>query len=187
MAGANVFKGYYKDPEKTKSVIKDEWYHTGDIGSFDNNGCLKIVDRVKNIFKLQQGEYIAPEKIENIYVKSIYVAQIFVYGNSLKNNLIAIVVPEEERIFEWAKENNCEQDMRTLCQNSELNAYILKNINDLGKEDGLKGFEQVKRIHLHYELFSLEKGLLTPTLKAKRNDLKKYFQKELDALYEGLD
>ncbi len=117
----------------------------------------------------------------------MYIAQIFVYGNSFKSNLIAIVVPEEEVINEWAKQNNCEQNMKKLCQNKDLNAFILKNLNDLGKEDGLKSFEQVKKIHLHYELFTLEQGLLTPTLKAKRNELKAYFQKELDALYEGLD
>lgn len=186
-AGTNIFQGYYKDEEKTREVLKDGWYHTGDIGSIEQNGCLKIVDRVKNIFKLQQGEYIAPEKIENIYVKSKYVAQMFVYGDSLKSSLIGILVPEETEIFEWAEEKKLSKDMEKLCQNTELNEIILKNINQTGKSTGLKGFEQVKKIHLHYELFSIEKGLLTPTMKAKRNDLKKYFQKEIDQLYKNMD
>ena len=102
------------------------------------------MDRVKNIFKLQQGEYIAPEKIENIYVRSRYVAQVFVYGNSLKSNLIGVVVPEEIILFEWAKENNLELDMNQLCQNTEFKKIILKDITNQGKIGGLKGFEQVK-------------------------------------------
>lgn len=83
--GTNVFSGYYKDPEKTQEVIDQEgWHHTGDIGMWMPNGTLKIIDRRKHIFKLSQGEYIVPEKIENIYSRSQYVHQVFVYGESLK-------------------------------------------------------------------------------------------------------
>lgn len=186
--GSNIFKGYFKDPEKTKAVLIDGWYHTGDIGTFNKDGTLKIVDRVKNIFKLQQGEYIAPEKIENIYVKSKWVAQIFVYGDSLKSVLIAIVVPDEECLKEWAAENEItDHSMQSLCKNDSLRDLILKDIVEHGKNDGLKSFEQVKKIHLHYELFSLENGLVTPTFKSKRIDLKKYFQKVLDEMYSDLD
>lgn len=104
--GTNVFVGYYKDPEKTREVIdQDGWHHTGDIGmwlpvrtrndpnkQFFNkffslqNGTLKIIDRKKHIFKLSQGEYIVPEKIENAYIRSQYVQQVFVDGESLKVN-----------------------------------------------------------------------------------------------------
>lgn len=142
--GHNVFKGYYKDEEKTKAALdEDGWYHTGDIGMYDKNGCLKIVDRVKNIFKLQQGEYIAPEKIENIYVRSKYVAQVFIYGNSYKSSLVSVIVPEETVLFEWAKQNNFETDLKALCQNDELKKVIQKDLTQLGKAGGLKGFEQV--------------------------------------------
>ena len=144
--GTNIFKGYFKDEEKTKAALDaDGWYHSGDIGMFDENGCLKIVDRVKNIFKLQQGEYIAPEKIENIYVRSKFVAQVFVYGSSYKSNLISIVVPEETVLYEWAEQNNAKADMKELCKNKELKKIILDDLNKLGKEGGLKGFEQVIR------------------------------------------
>lgn len=84
--GKNVFAGYYKDPERTAETIDElGWHHTGDVGMWLPNGSLKIIDRRKHIFKLSQGEYIVPEKIENIYVnKSRYVHQVFVYGESLK-------------------------------------------------------------------------------------------------------
>lgn len=186
--GSNVFKGYFKDDQKTKEALdEDGWYHTGDIGSWDSNGTLKIVDRVKNIFKLQQGEYIAPEKIENIYVRSKYVAQAFIYGNSFKSTLISIIVPEEPVVLEWAKEHGIDGDFNKLCKNDELKAVILKDITQQGKLGGLKGFEQAKNIYLHNELFSIENDLLTPTMKAKRPVLQKVFQEQLDTMYKNLD
>jgi long-chain acyl-CoA synthetase len=143
--GHNIFKGYYKDEEKTRAALDEEgWYHTGDIGMYDKNGCLKIVDRVKNIFKLQQGEYIAPEKIENIYIRSKYVAQVFIYGNSFKSSLVSIIVPEETVVYEWAKQNSVEANFKELCQHPELKKSILQDITQMGKTGGLKGFEQVK-------------------------------------------
>jgi long-chain acyl-CoA synthetase len=151
VSGSNVFKGYYKDDEKTKAALtEDGWYRTGDIGTYEENGCLKIVDRVKNIFKLQQGEYIAPEKIENIYVRSKYVAQTFVHGSSLKSCLVGVVVPEEAVICEWASNNNCEQDMNKLCKNSDLKKAIIEDMNKLGKSSGLKGFELVWKFNFRF-------------------------------------
>lgn len=83
--GTNVFRGYYKDPERTAEAIDEYgWHHTGDVGMWLPDGTLKIIDRRKHIFKLSQGEYIVPEKIEAIYVKCQYVLQCFVYGESLK-------------------------------------------------------------------------------------------------------
>lgn len=186
--GHNVFKGYYKDEEKTKAALdEDGWYHTGDIGMYDKNGCLKIVDRVKNIFKLQQGEYIAPEKIENIYVRSKYVAQLFIYGNSFKSSLVSVIVPEETVVYEWAKQNNVEADFKQLCKNPELKKQVLQDITQMGKAGGLKGFEQARDIYLHHELFSIENGLLTPTMKSKRNELLAYFKTQIDEMYKSLD
>lgn len=186
--GTNIFKGYYKDEEKTKEALDSEgWYHTGDIGSWETNGTLKIVDRVKNIFKLQQGEYVAPEKIENIYVRSKYVAQAFVYGNSYKSSIVGVVVPEETVLYEWAKANNLELNMYNLCADPEVKKLILKDLEVQAKLGGLKGFEKVKDIYLHDELFSIENGLLTPTLKSKRNELQKRFQYELDNMNKLLD
>jgi len=96
VTGPCVFKGYYKRPDKTAEAFDEEgWFRTGDVGMIYPNGSIKIIDRSKNIFKLSQGEYIAPEKLENIFVLSPYIAQSMVYGDSLKSCTVAIVVPEE--------------------------------------------------------------------------------------------
>ena len=101
--GPCVFGGYYKDEEKTRETItEDGWLKTGDIGSFDAVGHLSIIDRKKNIFKMAQGEYVAPEKLENVYMKSSFVSQIFVYGGPLESQLVAIVVPDQEVSIGWA-------------------------------------------------------------------------------------
>uniref|UniRef100_A0A8B9VYM3 Arachidonate--CoA ligase n=1 Tax=Anas zonorhyncha TaxID=75864 RepID=A0A8B9VYM3_9AVES len=185
--GPNVFKGYLKDPEKTAEAIdKDGWLHTGDIGKWMPNGTLKIIDRKKNIFKLAQGEYIAPEKIENVYVRSAPVAQVFVHGESLRSCLIGIVVPDHETLPEFAAKLGIKGSYEDICKNSAVKKAILEDMVRLGKEAGLKSFEQVKDLHIHPELFSVENGLLTPTLKAKRAELVKLFQKEIEDLYSNM-
>uniref|UniRef100_A0A671KVL5 long-chain-fatty-acid--CoA ligase n=1 Tax=Sinocyclocheilus anshuiensis TaxID=1608454 RepID=A0A671KVL5_9TELE len=184
--GPNVFKGYLKDPEKTKEALgEDGWVHTGDIGRWLPNGTLKIVDRKKHIFKLAQGEYIAPEKIENIYIRSEAVAQAFVHGDSLQACLVAIIVPDPDFLPGWAKKRGIEGSYEELCKNKEVKKAILEDIVKLGKESGLKSFEQVKDIALHTEMFSIQNGLLTPTLKAKRADLRNCFRNLIDELYSN--
>ncbi|XP_038677467.1 long-chain-fatty-acid--CoA ligase 5 isoform X1 [Scyliorhinus canicula] len=184
--GSNVFRGYLKDPERTAETIDaDGWLHTGDIGKWLFNGTLKIIDRKKNIFKLAQGEYIAPERIENIYIRSAPVAQIFVHGDSLKSHLIAIVVPDPEVLPEFTASKGFEGSYQAQCKNPEVKKVILEDMVKLGKEAGLKSFEQVKDLYLHTEMFTVENGLLTPTLKAKRSELAKYFKKEIEHLYEN--
>ncbi|XP_061643760.1 long-chain-fatty-acid--CoA ligase 1-like isoform X1 [Phyllopteryx taeniolatus] len=186
--GPNVFQGYLNDPEKTAETIDaDGWVHTGDIGKWLPNGTLKIVDRKKHIFKLSQGEYIAPEKIENVYVRSDGVAQVFVHGDSLQSFLVAVVVPDHDFLCGWTKRTmGVEGSYNALCSRADVKAAILDDMVRLGKEAGLKSFEQVKAICLHPELFSIDNGLLTPTLKAKRNELRQHFRSQMDELYVGI-
>ncbi|NXN72470.1 ACSL1 ligase, partial [Himantopus himantopus] len=182
--GPNVFRGYLKDPEKTAEALdKDGWLHTGDIGKWLPNGTLKIIDRKKHIFKLAQGEYIAPEKIENVYLRCEALAEVFVHGESLQAFLVAIVVPDPETLRNWAKKKGFEGSYEELCKNKDLKKHILEDMLRIGKESGLKSFEQVKDIFMHTEMFSIENGLLTPTLKAKRPELRKCFQSQIDELY----
>ncbi|XP_006882297.1 PREDICTED: long-chain-fatty-acid--CoA ligase 1 isoform X1 [Elephantulus edwardii] len=185
--GPNIFQGYLKDPAKTAEAFdKDGWLHTGDIGKWLPNGTLKIVDRKKHIFKLAQGEYIAPEKIENIYVRSEPVAQVFVHGESLQSFLIAIVVPDAETLCPWARKKGFEGSFEELCRNKDVKKAILEDMVALGKESGLKPFEQIKGIALHLELFSVDNGLLTPTMKAKRTELRNYFHSQIEELYSTI-
>ncbi|XP_024863184.1 long-chain-fatty-acid--CoA ligase 1-like isoform X2 [Kryptolebias marmoratus] len=186
--GANVFQGYLQDPEKTAEAIDaDRWVHTGDIGKWLPNGTLKIVDRKKHIFKLAQGEYIAPEKIENIYLRSDAVAQVFVHGDSLQACLVAVVVPDPDFLSSWTERTmNLKGSYQELCGRADVKAAILKDMQRLGKEGDLKSFEQIKAIYIHMEQFSIDNGLLTPTMKAKRNELNHYFRSQIDELYAGI-
>ena len=106
MKGSTVFSGYYKSPIKTAESFDEQgWFKTGDVVMVYPNGSVKIIDRSKNIFKLSQGEYIAPEKIENIFAICPYVAQCMIYGDSLKNCCVMILVPEMGSVKAWADEN----------------------------------------------------------------------------------
>uniref|UniRef100_A0A8C7ZK98 Arachidonate--CoA ligase n=1 Tax=Oryzias sinensis TaxID=183150 RepID=A0A8C7ZK98_9TELE len=182
--GPSVFRGYLKDPERTAEALDSEgWLHTGDVGQWLKNGSLRIIDRKKHIFKLSQGEYIAPEKIENIYMRSTPVLQVFVHGDSLQSYLVGIVVPDPEVFVDWSKERGFMGSYKELCQNPDVKNAVLEDMRGVGKEAGLKSFEQVKDLHLHPEMFSIANGLLTPTLKSRRNDIRQVFQEQLSSMY----
>mmetsp|Transcript_27469 Transcript_27469/g.43279 ORF Transcript_27469/g.43279 Transcript_27469/m.43279 type:complete len:709 (-) Transcript_27469:102-2228(-) len=187
LRGHNVFMGYYKDEKKTKETIDaDGWLHTGDIGIWLPNGALKIVDRKKNLFKLAQGEYVAPEKLENIYGKSSLVGQVFVYGDSLQASLVAVVVPDEQGLAAWAQAKGLAGDAAKLCALPELRADVLADILRVGKESKLHGFEIARAVHLDPEPFSMENGLITTTFKLKRDVAKKHYRLQIDAMYDSL-
>ncbi|XP_063060026.1 long-chain-fatty-acid--CoA ligase 6 [Engraulis encrasicolus] len=185
--GPNVFKGYLKDPDRTADTLDaDEWLHTGDIGKWLPNGTLKIIDRKKHIFKLAQGEYISPEKIESIYIRSEPVSQLYVHGDSLQSCLVGIVVPDPEVMPYWAHKKGFAGDFDDLCNNTDVKKAIMDDMVGLGKSSGLHSFEQVKDIYIHNEMFSIQNGLLTPTLKARRPELKEYFKAKIEQLYRNI-
>ncbi|XP_061584896.1 long-chain-fatty-acid--CoA ligase 1 isoform X2 [Cololabis saira] len=185
--GPSVFKGYLKDPENTAEALKsDGWLHTGDVGQWLPNGTLRIIDRKKHIFKLCQGEYVAPEKIENIYARSVPVLQVFVHGDSLQSYAVGIVVPDREVFVDWAKERGFVGSHEELCQNPDVKNAVLEDLRAVGKEAGLKSYEQVKDLYLHPEMFSIANGLLTPTLKSRRADIRRVFQEQLSSMYKTI-
>jgi len=186
--GPSQFVGYFKNEKQTKETIEDGWVHTGDIGTFLPNGTLKIIDRKKNIFKLSIGEYVAPEKIENVYNKVDLVAQSFVYGDSLKGSLVAIIVPDEEVVIPYCKKNGIQgSNFEELCKNDQLKELILKEILNQGKEQKLKSFEQVKDIFVSSKLFSVDNEILTPTFKLKRPQAYAAYKEQIEKLLSKLD
>eukprot|EP00742_Colponemidia_sp_Colp-10_P000272 GILJ01000306.1.p1 GENE.GILJ01000306.1~~GILJ01000306.1.p1 ORF type:complete len:692 (-),score=129.63 GILJ01000306.1:157-2187(-) len=182
--GNNIFGGYFRDAAKTaEAVDSDGWLHSGDIGQWLPNGALKIIDRKKNIFKLAQGEYVAAEKIENAYATCPYVAQSFVYGDSLKSHLVAIIIPNEETLMRWAQSKGMTASFKELCADPEVSKFILEEMTKAGKQQKLRGFEVVRQIHVDSNPFTVENNLLTPTFKLKRNDAKKVYLDDINRLY----
>ncbi|XP_062108388.1 long chain acyl-CoA synthetase 6, peroxisomal-like isoform X1 [Humulus lupulus] len=186
--GPIVFRGYHKDEVQTREVIdEDGWLHTGDIGLWFSGGRLKIIDRKKNIFKLAQGEYIAPEKIENVYAKCKFVAQCFVYGDSLNSSLVAVVSVDPDVLQEWATSQGIKfENLQQLCNDPRAKAAVLADMDAIGREAQLRGFEFAKAVTLVHEPFTLENGLLTPTFKVKRPQAKEYFAKAISDMYADL-
>ncbi|GJN25360.1 hypothetical protein PR202_gb13179 [Eleusine coracana subsp. coracana] len=184
LRGHTLFSGYYKRPDLTEEVFSDGWFHTGDIGEWQPDGTMKIIDRKKNIFKLSQGEYVAVEVLESAYMQSPHVASVWVYGNSLEAFLVAVVVPERQTLEEWAAANNKPGDFAELCNDVKARGYILDELNKAGKKLGLRGFEMLKAVHLEPVPFSIEKDLITPTFKLKRPQLLKYYKDHIDRMYK---
>ncbi|KAJ4719470.1 Long-Chain Acyl-CoA Synthetase [Melia azedarach] len=186
--GPIVFQGYYKDEVQTREVMDgDGWLHTGDIGLWLPGGRLKIIDRKKNIFKLAQGEYVAPEKIENVYAKCKLISQCFIYGDSLNSCLVAVVAVDPDVIKDWAaSEGILFENLEQLCNDPRARVAVLAEMNAVGKEEQLRGFEFAKAVTLVPEPFSVENGLLTPTFKIKRPQAKEHFAKEISNMYAEL-
>ncbi|RKP08894.1 hypothetical protein THASP1DRAFT_14984 [Thamnocephalis sphaerospora] len=186
--GNQVFREYYRLPEKTAETLDaDGWCRTGDVGMWDERGRLKIIDRAKNIFKLAQGEYIAPERIENVYQKHELVAQAFVYGDSLQATLVGIIVPDEEELAKFAAGHNLGgKSYQELCAVEDVRQHILRQLGAFGKANGLKGFENVKNIRLESDAFTVENDLLTPSFKLKRQPVTAKYRTAIDEMYAEL-
>ena len=170
--GPSVMSGYFKNPEKTAEAFHDGWLLSGDVGMVYPNGAVKIIDRAKNIFKLSQGEYIAPEKLEGVYVQSEWVLQSWIYGDSLKDFIVAVVVVDPERLAIYAKSVGKEVNDNLL---EECRAAIMTDFNTLAAKNKFNSLEKPKWLILRREPFSIENEILTPTMKIKRNIAKKVF------------
>merc|ERR1711871_379096 len=154
------FVGYHKNKEETDKVLDaDGWLHTGDIGRWNADGTLSIIDRKKNLFKLAQGEYIAPEKIEMIVSKSKYVSQPWIYGNSFFPMLVAVVTPDWAEVKEAVKGNPWfSEDTVELAAKPECKKFILDAMIAEGKAAKLKTFELPQAVHLEGTVNELLQG-----------------------------
>ena len=180
--GPNVMQGYYKDPEKTAETIVDGYLHTGDIGEIDADGFLKITDRKKELFKTSGGKYIAPQLIENQMKQSLFIEQIMVIGEGQKMPA-ALIQPAFEYIETWAQENNVSvgDNMESICQNETLIAAIQADITEHNQNFGK--WEQIKKFELTPDVWSIDDGHLTPTMKVKRKVVKEKYKALSDKIY----
>ncbi|WP_297518622.1 long-chain fatty acid--CoA ligase [Flavobacterium sp.] len=180
--GPNVMMGYYKDPVLTGEVLKDGFFHTGDIGEIDTMGFLRITDRKKEMFKTSGGKYIAPQMIENAMKQSFFIEQIMVIGDGEKMPA-ALIQPSFDFIREWAKRHNETVGMtpEEIAQNQHVKARIQDEVDKINERFG--NWERIKKFELTPTLWSIDGGELTPTLKLKRKAIKEKYQHLYDAIY----
>jgi len=180
--GPQVMQGYYKDPEQTAEVLKNGYFHTGDIGEIDSDGFLKITDRKKSMFKTSGGKYVAPQLIENAMKQSSFIEQILVVGDGEKMPA-ALIQPNWEWIKQWSsiKGNDISQDTAVACKDEKLISRIQQEIDF--HNEGFGNWEKVKTFQLTPDLWSIEAGHLTPTMKSKRKVIKEMYKDLYDKLY----
>ncbi|WP_289661918.1 AMP-dependent synthetase/ligase [Flavobacterium panacagri] len=173
--GPNVMLGYFKDPEKTAEALQDGYFHTGDIGEVDSEGFLKITDRKKEMFKTSGGKYIAPQMIENAMKQSRFIEQIMVIGEGEKMPG-AFIQPNFEFVKEWAKIHKITLGSTDaeISANPDVIKRIDEEVESINKKFG--HWEQVKRFELTPDVWSIDGGQLTPTLKLKRKIIKEIYK-----------
>ena len=180
--GVCLMMGYYKREDITNEVIDTEgWFHTGDIGTLDSNGFLKITDRKKEIFKTSGGKYVAPQLMENKFKESRFIEQIMVIGENQKHPA-ALLVPSFDFVQNWCKSNNISiQDNESICKNDKVISKIKEEVNLYNTN--FSKWEQVKKIELINQEFTVESGELTPTLKFKRKIILEKYKDLIAKIY----
>ena len=180
--GPQIMMGYYKDPDLTAQVIKNGYFHTGDIGEVDAEGFLRITDRKKEMFKTSGGKYIAPQVLENALKQSRFIEQLMVIGENQKMPA-ALIQPNWEFVQEWGnnKQLNLPTDLAALSQHPKVIERIQKEVDHFNEHFGK--WEQIKKFELTPEVWSIELGLLTPTMKLKRKIIKAHYSDLIDKIY----
>ncbi|KAI4213549.1 MAG: hypothetical protein LQ351_003773 [Letrouitia transgressa] len=200
--GDSVFQGYFENDKETQEALtSDGWFKTGDIGEFDRNGHLRIIDRKKNLVKTLNGEYIALEKLESVYRSATVVGNICVHAASDKNKPVAIIVPAEPALKKLAKENGIEGNgLEDLVHNKKLNEIVQKELQSAGKQGGLGGIEIIDGVVMADEEWTAAnvshcsipawcpakwwlQGLTTAAQKINRKGILHKYQKEVDEAY----
>ena len=180
--GRNVMKGYLNKPEETAMVIDDEgFYHTGDVGYKDEDGHFYITDRIKDLFKLSNGKYVAPLQVESLLKQSPLVSQAVVVGSGRKQ-VGALIVPDWETLKQTLEEEgiSAKGSREELCENLHVIKRVQRDAVDLTRE--MSDYERVKRVYLLPREFSIDKGEMTPTLKIKRGVIDEKYEEAIDEI-----
>lgn len=182
--GPSVMMGYYKDEEKTAEAIKDGYFHTGDIGKIDKDGFLQITDRKKEIFKTSGGKYVAPQLLENEMKQSRFIEQIMIIGEG-ERMPAALIQPHFDFVREWAKIHNVSLDgtLEDICVNPKIIERIAQEVEQYNERFG--NWEKVKKFELTPEIWSIDGGELTPTLKLKRKVILEKYRHLYDRIYRS--
>ncbi len=180
--GANVMRGYYQNDEETaKAIDEDGWYHTGDIGYKDKDGHYFITDRKKDLFKLSNGKYVAPQQVESLLKQSPLVAQAVAVGSGRKQ-VGALVVPDWDTLRQTLQEEGIEAEgsREELCENPYVIKRVQRDAIEFTRE--MNDYERVKRVYLLPREFSIDKGEMTPTLKIKRGVIDEKYEEAIDEI-----
>uniref|UniRef100_A0AAX7UNS5 long-chain-fatty-acid--CoA ligase n=1 Tax=Astatotilapia calliptera TaxID=8154 RepID=A0AAX7UNS5_ASTCA len=190
IGGPNVTMGYYK----SKGKIQDDffvdkngqrWFCTGDIGEFHPDGCLKIIDRKKDLVKLQAGEYVSLGKVEAVLKNCPLIDNICAYANSDQSYVISFVVPNHKQLMALAEQMQIKDSWEELCNNSQMEEVVLRIITEAAITAKLERFEIPKKIRLSAEPWTPETGLVTDAFKLKRKELKTHYQEDIERMYGG--
>jgi long-chain acyl-CoA synthetase len=194
LRGPTIFKGYFRNEKATaSSFTEDGWFRTGDIASVDEStGRFRIIDRVKNVLKLAQGEYVSPERIENAYAANCsWIASAYVHGDSTQSFLVAIFGVAPEALAALASKvlgrAVTPQDVLSnkggVLQDERVKVEIMKQLEEVAKKNRFNSYERVRAVELMIEPFTVENEILTPTLKLKRPQAAKRYRDVIDRLY----
>ncbi|XP_039611902.1 long-chain-fatty-acid--CoA ligase 3a [Polypterus senegalus] len=189
IGGPNVTMGYYKNNDKKDDFFVDEngqrWFCTGDIGEFHPDGCLKIIDRKKDLVKLQAGEYVSLGKVEAVLKNCSLIDNICAYANSDQSYVIGFVVPNQKHLMALAEQKKIKGTWEEICNNSEMEKEVLRIISEAAITAKLEKFEIPMKIRLCCEPWTPETGLVTDAFKLKRKELKTYYQDDIERMYGG--
>uniref|UniRef100_A0A667ZMH7 long-chain-fatty-acid--CoA ligase n=1 Tax=Myripristis murdjan TaxID=586833 RepID=A0A667ZMH7_9TELE len=190
IGGPNVTMGYYKNQAKNQEdFCVDEngqrWFCTGDIGEFHDDGCLKIIDRKKDLVKLQAGEYVSLGKVEAMLKNCPLVDNICAYANSDETYVIGFVVPNQKQLLALADQYRIRGSWEELCNNKAMEELVLKVITEAALAAQLERFEIPRKIRLSPEPWTPETGLVTDAFKLKRKELKTHYQADIERMYGG--
>jgi len=184
----SISKGYFKNPEKTAEEYFEEngtrFFKSGDIGEIDKEGTLKIIDRKKDLVKLQHGEYVSLGKVESQLKNHPVVENLCIYGDSMKYHTIAVVCPNQSQLEDVAKELSVDtSDFSAVCQSQAIKDRIAKMLMDHGKKSGLEKFEIPTKVFICSNMWTPESGLVTAAFKIKRKEIVATYKEEIEKLY----
>ncbi len=183
VCGPSVMKGYWNKPEDDEAVFEGEWLRTGDIGTLDEDGFLRITERKKDLFKTSGGKYIAPQYLERLLRSSAYIEQACVVGDQ-RPYCVAILVPNLERVRAWAADKKiATTDATALCAHPAIRKRLQREVDAVNGR--LERHETLKSFHLRAQPFTQENGLLTPSLKVKRRRVIEQCAGAISALYSA--